>query len=273
MTSAPTAEFLAAARGRLFVVVFGDVATARSRVLVAPALGDEMNKSRHLVAEVGRRLAAAGVATIVPDLHGTGDSDGEFAEATWAGWCADLESVCATYAARGAPIDALLAVRAGTLLGLRALAAARVPVRRAVLWQPVVDGGRHLTQLLRMRTAAGMTGGARETVDSLRQRLAAGETLEVAGYELSPGVATGLDVERATPFVAGFPGELHWIEIAGGDAPAVTPASAAVVNEAVAAGVRVRACALGGEPFWGSAELVRNEALVSSTVAALGAAA
>jgi hypothetical protein len=46
-----------------------------------PPFAEEMNKSRRMIAEVGRRLEGSGVGMLLVDLFGTGDSEGEFAQA------------------------------------------------------------------------------------------------------------------------------------------------------------------------------------------------
>ena len=63
-----------------------------------------------------------------------------------------------------------------------------------LLWQPVKNGQQHLVQFLRLKAvnemlAASGNGG----VAKLREELAAGQALEIAGYELSPGMAAGLE--------------------------------------------------------------------------------
>jgi len=47
---------------------------APARVLIVPALFDEANKSRRLLAQTMRLLAERGVASVLPDLPGCGES-------------------------------------------------------------------------------------------------------------------------------------------------------------------------------------------------------
>ena len=60
-----------------------------------------MNKCRRMIAEVGRRLEGSGVGMLVVDLFGTGDSEGEFAQADWQRWKADLAGAVQWAAAEG----------------------------------------------------------------------------------------------------------------------------------------------------------------------------
>src|SRR5690349_4296190 len=84
---------LAAADGaRLFAVHWPAAAPARRQsVLVLPPFAEEMNKCRPMLAAQARAFAAAGLDVLLLDLFGTGDSDGEFAEARWPRWQQDLQ--------------------------------------------------------------------------------------------------------------------------------------------------------------------------------------
>lgn len=56
------------------------------RVLILPALFDEANRLRRATVELTRRLLAADVGTILPDLPGTGESQTGIARICWADW-------------------------------------------------------------------------------------------------------------------------------------------------------------------------------------------
>jgi alpha/beta superfamily hydrolase len=78
--------------------------TDKGTTLIIPPFAEELNKSRWILAEVGRELARRGVASILPDLYGTGDSDGEFREACWTRWRKDIAQAAAWSAAQGRPV-------------------------------------------------------------------------------------------------------------------------------------------------------------------------
>ena len=52
-------------------------------VVHAPAFAEEMNKSRRMVALQARALAEDGLAVLLVDPLGCGDSPGDFGDATW----------------------------------------------------------------------------------------------------------------------------------------------------------------------------------------------
>ena len=60
------------------------------RVLVVPPFAEELNKCRRMLALTTRQLSMQGCDVLWPDLYGTGDSAGEFGDAVWADWVADL---------------------------------------------------------------------------------------------------------------------------------------------------------------------------------------
>jgi exosortase A-associated hydrolase 2 len=169
---------------------------ARWRVLVLPPFGEEMNKCRRLMALCARALAADGCDVLWPDLYGTGDSSGDFEDAGWDSWRADVAALAAWHADQ-VPLatPALLAVRSGALL-VDAMPA--MPQGRVVLWQPVLNGGRFLQQFLRLRVMSQRMSGGSESMAQLEQTLAAGSSVEVAGYTLSARLASGLAAAQLT---------------------------------------------------------------------------
>ena len=85
------ALFLPSPRGRLFAVLRAPTAGVRGAIVHLPAFADEMNKARSVVAHASRVLADAGWAVLHLDPLGCGDSEGDFADATWEGWVRDAQ--------------------------------------------------------------------------------------------------------------------------------------------------------------------------------------
>ena len=93
MASQATAEalFLPAEQGQRFCIFHRPGgAEARAALIFLHPFGEEMNKSRRMAALQARALAAAGYAVLQIDLHGCGDSSGDFSEASWDSWLADV---------------------------------------------------------------------------------------------------------------------------------------------------------------------------------------
>ena len=261
--------FLAGERGRLFLVHHPPASGAREDVLVhLPAFCEEMNKSRRMVALRARALAASGVGVVVPDLYGTGDSEGDFGHATWTGWHEDLAAVVDW--ARGAGYRRVLAwgLRGGALLveHLRA----RAPLAGVVLWNPVVDGRNWLSQFLRVRTVArSFSGEAQETVKGLLGVLQGGQAIEVAGYELAPELAIPLAGRRLggeTPL-----GEVPvaWLQVSPEPQNGLPPPAAAAAARLAEGGARLTETQVAGDPFWTTQEITTVPELIEATRSAV----
>ncbi len=263
------ARFLDGVKGKLFVLLRKPPQASGRTVLIVPPFGEEMNKSRRMFTEVASGLNARGVAVIFPDLFGTGDSEGEFRDADWETWRDDLRRTAAWARTHGWPVTSLLGARLGCALGAQFAAEAPGRIERAAFWQPVLDGERFMTQFLRLRVAASMMEDRKETASSLRARLQAGETLEVAGYELSARLVAQVDDVELKAVLSPQLGELHWFEVVRtADAP-LPGASTEFLEEARHALPSVTTVALQGEPFWASTEIVMLPELVSRTIDAL----
>lgn len=266
------AFFLPGAGGSRFCVYHPPAAAAAraAALLFVPAFAEEMNKSRHVVAQAARELAAAGYGVLLLDLAGCGDSTGSFADARWETWRGDVESAACWLREQGHARLILWGMRLGAMLAAEVAGAAAFD--RCLLWQPVISGETFLVQFLRLRLAGAIVAGGKrgESVNELRSRLDGGEVLEVAGYPLAPELAravAALRLERTPPHCP-----VHWIEVAADAVAGAAPASKRVVEAWSEQGVNARLDAVQGSSFWGAAntlELVQCPELVRATVAAV----
>lgn len=271
--SVVSGHFIEGARGAIFVLVRTPVLAPIAAVLVVPPFAEEMNKCRRMVTEMALGLAGRRLATVVPDLHGTGDSGGGFADADWATWRADLAATTKWCAASGHPVSGLLAIRIGCALALDALDSGELPASaRSVLWQPVFDGGRHLAQFLRLRIAASLMEDRKESLADLKARLSQGETVEVAGYGLSSRLAADLENRQQPQHLQAAFGEVAWFEIMRESGAPLSPSSARLLEGTRRHGVPIVARSFAGEPFWSSTEIIVNPDVVRATVSHLAPA-
>jgi exosortase A-associated hydrolase 2 len=264
------AQFIAGSKAPILVLLRKPRAAPDGCVLVVPPFAEEMNKCRRMVTVTALALAKRGVATLVPDLHGTGDSGGEFEEADWSTWLTDLERAAAWCARQGYPITGVLAIRLGAALGATALASGLLaPAATTVLWQPVFDGKRWLTQFLRLRIAAALAEqDKKETMQELLTRLRSGAIVEVAGYGLSGRMATDLESLGVPDVLPAELGTIHWFEVIRTADMELSPMAAQMRERARVAARPVVTQTLVGEPFWASTEIVCNECLAAATAAA-----
>jgi exosortase A-associated hydrolase 2 len=123
-----------------------DGATSRrGGVLYVHPFAEEMNKSRRMAALQARAFAASGWDVLLMDLHGCGDSSGDFGDATWSLWQDDVEAGLRWLAARNDGPVWIWGLRVGALLA--ATVAARTShAHPLLLWQPTVSGHRFIQQ-------------------------------------------------------------------------------------------------------------------------------
>jgi exosortase A-associated hydrolase 2 len=239
-------------------------------ILLVPAFAEEMNKSRRLTALQARALAKLGWAVLSIDLYGSGDSAGDFGDASWDIWKEDLRLGVAWLRTKASDRLALWGVRAGALLALDALPTIGATIDRVVLWHPVVDGETFLTQFLRLQaTSEALTAGrARVGSNDLRERLASGRAVEVCGYEVSPGLAQALG-GRLLVNMPPLDIECHWLHVVSAmPAPSLPPREHHVADSWTARGVDLRVHLVAGPTFWGTTyEIVECPALLAATSA------
>lgn len=145
-----------------------------SHVLIVPPLFEELNRTRKLLSDLMRTLASRGVATDLPDLPGTGESETALIDVTWQDWRQSVADACAACSS-----DAIFSVRGGCLLDDTVKA-------RALRFSPV-EGKRLIRDLVRSRILND------KAFDSEAQKavFTAGPTL-LGGYPVSAELATAV---------------------------------------------------------------------------------
>jgi len=259
--------FLASSQGALFAVYHPPSTGCREcgGVLYVPPFAEEMNKARRMATLQAQRMAAAGWGVLIPDLYGTGDSAGDFADARWAIWQDDLGRCADWLRQRGHEHLMLWGLRLGGLLAMDRVAP--IAAARLLLWQPVLSGQRFLHQFLRLRLTADRFKGGGDSMGQLQEKLAAGQSLEVAGYELHPELASAL--EQACPVTPPAQVCVDWFEVAGTIDATLSPASQRVVETWRTAGVAVHPQPVIGDAFWATQEIAEAPALLEATLTAL----
>ena len=269
------AFFLGEGAARLFCLLHHPPAARQlvgSLIYLHP-FAEEMNKSRRMAALQARALAEAGWMVLQADMRGCGDSAGDFGAATWQAWVDDALRLSDWLAARSGVRPALWGLRAGCLLAA-ATARARADPGDLLFWQPVLTGKQHLQQFLRLKVAGAMLGESRQGAAStrdLRDKLQAGEAVEVAGYLLAPDLALGLDAATLAPPAAG--GRLKWIEVSAAVTPEIAPASRQAIAAWQAAGWQVEVKIVAGAAFWQTQEIEVAPDLIAQTLALTWSAA
>lgn len=263
--------FVSSRSRRIFLLLHVPIQAERC-VLFVPPFAEEMNKTRRQFRETAEALANRGIASVLPDLSGTGDSEGGFAESRWETWKSDLHAAIEWAEASGLSVAGVLAVRLGCSLAAEALADLGRGVLRSAFWQPVESGSQLMTQFLRTRVAASLMRDAKETVEGLKNRLSGGESLEVAGYELAPELWRSIEQVRLSKLLSTFLGNLRIFEIGRTESRTLSAGTRNLIACGTSNGLEVQAQLISGEPFWMSTEIVTQPLLTEATVSFLAGA-
>ncbi len=248
-------------------------------VVYVHPFAEEMNKSRRMAAMQSRTMAQAGFAVLQMDLLGCGDSAGDFGDASWSQWVADVVHACAWLRQRhadashgrgmlplwlwGHRVGALLAVQAAQQMGGSC---------HFVFWQPASSGKLMLQQFLRLKVAGDlMSGKAKAALEQLRNELAAGRPVEVAGYRLQPALCQGLEQAVLRPSAAMQAGRVDWLEVSPMEDSGLSPVAIAQARQWAEAGWAVRQGQVRGPAFWQTVEIEDAPELLPATLAALTA--
>jgi exosortase A-associated hydrolase 2 len=258
--------FLEAAAGPRFCMFHRPLGDCRAGLVYVHPFAEEMNRSRRMAALAARALAAHGVAVLQIDLHGCGDSSGEFADARWDTWKQDIALACEWLRKRTGCGVGVWGLRLGALLALDYAQTAQAPLERLLLWQPVTSGATFLTQFLRLRLAGDMLQdeAAKGGTQALRAALAAGSPIEIAGYELSPSLAQAIDSTEAAQLTPACP--VHWFEVLASADRAAPPAASRIASAWRERGVDLQLDLVTGQPFWTTPEITECQQLVDATV-------
>lgn len=260
------AFFLPVTGGRLFCLLHrpaGELAV-KGAVLYVHPFAEEMNKSRRMAALQAKAMASAGYVVLQVDLLGCGDSAGDFADATWESWIANLVEAGAWLSAQAGVALCWWGLRTGALLAAEAAGRIGQPCR-LLLWQPVTSGRLYLQQFLRLKIAGELLGGAAKgAMNRLKAQLAERGSVEIAGYALSSSLARGLEgAELAIPEVAQ---RTDLIEISSGSAGGLSQPVSAWLEKWRDAGRDVRGVSVAGPAFWQTKEIEECPPLIEASL-------
>lgn len=271
MTGHPTHQpaesfFLKAGEGERYCIYYPPNLDKEclGRVIYVPPFAEEMNKSRRMIALQSRVLADMGYAVLQLDLFGCGDSSGDFADARWNIWIEDLAIAEKWLADKVAVPLSLWGLRLGAHLALDFAGKTSCQIDKVILWQPIIDTAHYLTQFLRLRLVNEILGAGTKTnspIAQLRNSLAMGNSIEIAGYELAPALANAINaINIATLAVTKC--TVHWFEIMPESRPTLTPAAQGCTNSMMQQGSDLKLHFVTGAAFWSTQEITECPALL-----------
>ena len=262
--------FLNTVEGKIYAIYYSPTGNKKpnANVIIVSPFAEELNKSRKAISEFSRACAEINIGVLVIDLLGTGESEGDFRDAHWGKWKANIFSAYQWLRQRDAGSISCVGIRTGAILLLDAINSNDYELSKIIFWQPVVSGGVFLKQFLRLNLAADMMGAGlgKVTIQSLRDILASGKNVEVAGYELSSKLFHELDSLSLNNLVPPSRTQVRWFEIVSEKFQDVSPKKQQLVNRWRKENkIDAEIIAVRDEPFWATQEIVVPRNLIEIT--------
>ncbi len=261
------AFFTQGRRQKLFNVLVSpaDMQDCRAIVLFIPALWDEMNHSRHLVTAQARLLAAEGIATLILDPEGTGDSYGDYASADWEIWLEDYVDALEHWSAHYKLPVILWGMRAGALLAGELLNRCGSNETPLLLWNPVFDGESALREMIRVKLAGQMMGNNQSmNMKTIRESLKNGDTVTMAGYSICGDFAGKLTARKLVDILPART-TVIWVDVLRNCLAKESPAKIKLKKQLEDMDSTIRYSKVEGPSFWQSVELEFVPDLLSTT--------
>jgi exosortase A-associated hydrolase 2 len=224
-----------------------------------------MNKSRHMLALLGQRLASAGMLYILSDLYGTGDSEGDFEQATWEQWTSNVCNVADSLTEHGIASLDVVALRSGAFLipGLDRSAYSRP--KKIVLWNPVQKGAKMIDQLLRSKVIKDSAIKDPASVATVRDEIRRAVEMEIAGYRITDDLVSSVDRLELSRLNLPRDSEVHWIELSPVDTDRVPPGVESVKDAWLERVKSVSYSRVVGPQFWMGPEIDLVPEFISQT--------
>ncbi|WP_339864209.1 hydrolase 2, exosortase A system-associated [Paremcibacter congregatus] len=247
--------FIDSLKGQIFAVYHTakTPGTPKGQILFIPPFAEELNRSRHMIARQARCFADQGYGVLILDLYGTGDSHGTFGDATLDIWRADILAASDWLARKSDAPCSLWAMRTGALLAADALQHTPDLARNLLLWSPVTNGKRFISQYMRIKLAAEMTGNTTTpslTMKDLWAQLDQGKSLEIAGYDISPALAYSLNDLTLADVPLAEDTTVLWVENSLTTPAEMSPGSRKIIDQWQTENAKVVTAAVNDVSFW-----------------------
>lgn len=249
-----------------FCVQFLPATPPRAHIIYLPPFTEEMNRCRCSVAEQARWFTEHGYSCSLLDFYGTGESPGNMADASLSIWLQNIEALQTSITQQHDVPVYLWGCRLGALLATHYIATRPTGIEQVIFWQPVTSGKTFVTQILRQRIASLMEkGGEAETTSEIRERLNAGENIEVAGYILGGRLMSEIDSLEINSSSPPSPIRVFWLEHTLDPSMPIGPKSQKAIDRLKESGAEVISSVFSGPPVWQLHERDTCEDLLKKT--------
>jgi exosortase A-associated hydrolase 2 len=238
-----------------FFLQFRPTSAPRAHLLYLPPFAEEMNRCRSVVAEQARWFARHGLSCTLLDYFGSGESSGDLNQASLPIWRQNIDDLCQQLLQHNQVPLYLWGCRLGALMAMDYLSRTPGAVDKLLLWQPVLSGSLFVTQILRQRMASRMQKGDKaESCVDMRGVLAAGRSLDVAGYRIGGDLVSAIDrLEVESMLQADRPEhqlDIFWLEHRSESAPFPGTRTRRAITRLEQAGARIDLRGFTSDPVW-----------------------
>ncbi len=255
--------FISLNNRQLFLRTTGNSQGNKNAILILPPFAEEMNKTRHLISALMQQLTAAGCNCFMLDNFGTGDSEGDLDQASVDIWRNDIQQLIKLLQQQGYQRLSIIAIRFGALQLFDLLNNTELSLQHIVLWQPIFEVKKFWQQFARIKVAEAMASGNKISQKELEQQLLQGDTLEIAGYPISPEFYQSLlNIKASIPSQLSEC-KLSWFETSQLDN---TAAPVQKMLQQLQQQGDLNFVQLKDEPYWQTIELANADKLISLTV-------
>ncbi len=229
-------------------------------LLFCDPFAEEKKCAHRVLVEAARVFCAANITCLRFDYRGTGDSPGDFADATLELWLEDILAA-ARYMRQALQVQTLglLGLRLGGALACQAAFAEIDLVDFLVLWEPVIEGKQYLQQNFRRSLIKAMLTDEKqfnpERVRALHYEM---EIFDFDGYPVTAEMRRQIEAIDLLGLPGNFPGPALVVQIGPRQEPAEP-------YQELADLLGGRAIAVRQEPFWARIGLINPRPLIEMT--------
>jgi exosortase A-associated hydrolase 2 len=158
----------------------------KSGMVFCSPLAEEKVRTVRVMVSFARVLASMGIAAIMFDYYGDGDSEGNFEDATFDDRLEDIKYVYKFFRDKcSLEKVGILGLRWGATLAGHLADSLSPDI--LILWEPIIDTEKHLYDFLRLNIAAQMlvSGKVLKNRDELAKDLEVGGTVGIEGYAIT----------------------------------------------------------------------------------------
>ncbi len=263
--------FIDGQHGDLFTLYFpaADNTAPRGDLIAIPGFAEEMNRSRTIIAAQARVLQNRGFGVLLLDPYGTGDSEGDFADARWEFWRDDVIAATDWIESQGNKVLGLWGIRLGGLLAADLVSWKPGRFNRLLLWDPVTSGKSYLDRFLRIAATSPQHDAKGIALTGDRIRLDHSDPLEVAGYPISRSLMHGISRTDMAGALQGQSPRIDWLDLRLRDQARQVDVEA--VRTAMTEPAVLKYRQIDAQPFWSVQDVRPDPEIFAATLELLDA--